>query len=227
MAPSSPYVQPVPNATAMRPDKGQDYKGQVGGQVVAIGDARVDAVKNDPSGFGKAIYYTLLNGPSAGTQIYVGHAQPTVKPFDYPKAGQPVATLVKARTIPGSNASQDGWVEVGIANGGKPAYPSPEGGARLHALLGNAPAATPDSAAAQPPQADTTTSAVPSAALPPPNTLQPSAPPLPGAPLELPGTEQHVLAPHEVASAWGWLSEQHPSPDTQQFAYLAHLAAGG
>src|SRR5690348_4153711 len=126
------YVNPVPlGTTTMRQDKGQDYKGPVGGHVVAMGNAVVDAVKDDPSGFGKAVYYTLLDGPAKGQQIYVGHTQPLVQPGQQLQAGDPVSTLVKAGTIPGSNASQDGWTEIGLAKNGAPQYPAPLGGQRF------------------------------------------------------------------------------------------------
>ena len=69
------YVQPV-NGQVKRLDQGIDYQGNPGDPVVAIGLARVDYVKDDPGGFGKVVYYTLLDGPARGKQIYVGHAAP-------------------------------------------------------------------------------------------------------------------------------------------------------
>lgn len=112
------YVDPVAGATFERVDQGVDLKGKPGQPVLAIGDAQVDAVKADPGGFGTAIYYTLLNGAHAGQQIYVGHAQPTVKPGDQVAAGAPVARLLAK---PLGNATEPGWTEIGFAAGGVPA----------------------------------------------------------------------------------------------------------
>lgn len=113
------YVNPLPNGASFgRLDQGIDYQGNPGDPVVAIGLAHIDAVKPNPGGFGVAIYYTLLNGPKKGTQIYVGHAQPTVRAGQVVNAGEQVATLLQH---PLGNATQPGWTEIGIASGGAPA----------------------------------------------------------------------------------------------------------
>lgn len=117
----------------MRKDQGQDYQGKPGDHVVAIGNAHVDAVKADPHGFGTAIYYTLLDGPNKGQQIYVGHAAAMVKPGQVVNVGQPVAVLTAKG---GGNASKlTGWVEVGLAHNGTPMYAAPVGGDHFNALL--------------------------------------------------------------------------------------------
>jgi murein DD-endopeptidase MepM/ murein hydrolase activator NlpD len=111
------YVAPLQGATLGRVDQGQDFQGVPGSTVGAIGAGRVDAVKSDPNGFGKVVYYTILSGPAAGQQIYVGHAQPTVRPGQTLRPGQPVAKLLQK---PLGNATQPGWTEIGFANGGRP-----------------------------------------------------------------------------------------------------------
>lgn len=113
-----PYVMPVPGAAVNHLDQGIDYQGTPGQYVRAIGNARVDAVKADPGGFGTAVYYTLTSGPDAGKQIYVGHAAADVKPGQTVAAGAPVATLLQH---PLGNATQPGWTEIGFANNGAPA----------------------------------------------------------------------------------------------------------
>lgn len=128
------YVQPVPStAKTMRKDQGQDYQGKPGDHVVAIGNAHIDAVKADPKGFGVAIYYTLLDGPAKGQQIYVGHAAAMVKPGQVVNVGQPVAVLQEKS---GGDASKlSGWTEVGLAANGRPMYAAPVGGDHFQALL--------------------------------------------------------------------------------------------
>jgi hypothetical protein len=128
------YVQPVPStAKTMRKDQGQDYQGKPGDHVVAIGNAHVDAVKSDPKGFGVAIYYTLLDGPAKGQQIYVGHAAAMVKPGQVVQVGQPVAVLQEKSG--GDAANLPGWTEVGLAHNGRPMYAAPVGGDHFQALL--------------------------------------------------------------------------------------------
>jgi hypothetical protein len=111
------YVAPV-DAQKRRLDQGIDYQGNPGDPVVAIGRARVDAVKADPRGFGKAIYYTLLDGPMKGRQIYVGHAQPVVHAGETIGAGTPVAVLLEHSL--GNASNLKGWTEIGFARNGVP-----------------------------------------------------------------------------------------------------------
>jgi hypothetical protein len=117
MAQPSSYVAPVQGAVR-RLDQGIDYQGKPGDPVVAIGRARVDAVKSDPGGFGKAVYYTLLDGPMKGRQIYVGHAQPVVHVGEIVGAGDSVATLLTHGL--GNAGNLSGWTEIGFANKGAP-----------------------------------------------------------------------------------------------------------
>lgn len=117
------YVKPV-KGSFQRVDEGVDYKGTPGDHVVAIGRARIDYVKDNPGGFGKVIYYTLLDGPNAGQQIYVGHARPDVKSGQTIAMGQSVATLLQH---PLGSATQPGWVEIGFASGGRPTATSDVG----------------------------------------------------------------------------------------------------
>jgi hypothetical protein len=123
----------------MRQDQGQDYQGSAGGQVLALGNARVDAIKPDPGGFGTALYYTLVGGPNAGQQFYVGHAQPTVKVGQMLKPGQPIARLVS----PGLGPSPSYWTEIGFAKGGVPEYGMDQGGAKFDAYLKGLPGIQP------------------------------------------------------------------------------------
>lgn len=113
------YVRPVKGAAIRRLDQGIDYQGKPGEHVVAMGLARVDAVKPNPGGFGQVIYYTLLTGPMKGRQIYVGHAAPTVHQNQIVQAGEPVATLLEHSLGNAHNLS--GWAEIGFARGGVPA----------------------------------------------------------------------------------------------------------
>ncbi|MHB8742570.1 MAG: hypothetical protein ACYC9L_05530 [Sulfuricaulis sp.] len=114
---ASGYVKPV-QGKIQRFDQGIDIQGKPGDHVVAIGLARVDAVKPDPGGFGQAIYYTLLSGPMRGQQIYVGHTQPSVKPGQIVQGGDPVSTLLQHGLGNAQNLS--GWVEMGFAKNGAP-----------------------------------------------------------------------------------------------------------
>jgi murein DD-endopeptidase MepM/ murein hydrolase activator NlpD len=132
----SGYVAPV-LGKVMRLDQGIDYQGTPGAAVRAIGNARVDAIKPDPGGFGLTIYYTLLDGPARGQQIYVGHAMPTVKPGENIAAGEPVAQLLP-RPL-GNAAHLPGWTEVGLATNSVPVSHGPgdtSAAKRLQELLG-------------------------------------------------------------------------------------------
>lgn len=112
------YVKPV-DADFRRLDQGVDYQGKPGTFVKAIGLARVDAVKSDPGGFGNVVYYTLLDGPMRGQQIYVGHAEPVVVAGRIIQAGDPVAMLTAHSG--GNAANLPGWTEIGFAKNGVPA----------------------------------------------------------------------------------------------------------
>lgn len=115
------YVSPLDKVTSIqRVDQGQDLTGVPGEPVRAIGAAHVDAVKPDPGGFGYAEYYTLTDGPLAGEQFYVGHAQPDVKAGQTVAAGAPIATLLQHPY----GTSTPGWVEIGQAKNGVPAASS-------------------------------------------------------------------------------------------------------
>lgn len=114
---ASGYYKPV-KGKFVRFDQGVDIQGKPGDHVVAIGLARVDAVKQDPGGFGTAIYYTLLSGPMRGQQIYVGHAQASVKAGQIVQGGDPVATLLRSGL--GNAQGLAGWTEIGFAKNGAP-----------------------------------------------------------------------------------------------------------
>jgi hypothetical protein len=151
-------VNPVPQGTKeVTQDQGIDYQGKPGDYVVAIGKARIDAVKSDPGGFGVVVYYTLLDGPSKGTQVYVGHAKPVVHAGQVVAAGRPISMLVHNS----GGGAPPGWAEIGIAQGGVPMYKgtthagSTQGGQALLGLLsgaGNAPTQTGQDAGQQPTQ---------------------------------------------------------------------------
>lgn len=224
------YVSPVAAGTrTMREDQGQDYQGTPGQPVVAIGNATVDAVKKDPGGFGRVVYYTLQDGPYAGQQIYVGHAQPTVKPGQHVNAGDPVATLLEK---PLGNATGPGWAEIGLAKGGQPEYGMSDGGANFQRLIRNAaaskalltdPAANP----AAPVPVAAPAQAPAGLALPVP-VVPPSTPDVPqaAAAVALPGSV--TILPHQTAQLWQQVATQDMmiSPDTQALFKNAQLAAG-
>lgn len=130
-------------AKIMQQDQGQDYAGQAGEHVLALGDAHIDAIKPNPGGFGTAIYYTVTSGPQKGQQFYVGHASPVVQVGQTVKRGDPVAQLVSPSL---GGASTPYWTEVGFAKGGVPEYTYGPGGAKfdsyLRGLQGVQPTAT-------------------------------------------------------------------------------------
>lgn len=113
------YVSPLTGAKFGRLDQGIDLQGTPGQTVNAIGDGTI-TVKPDPGGFGQAVYETLTSGPKAGTEYYVGHAQPDVKTGQSVHAGDPLATLLQH---PLGNATQPGWTEIGPATNGAPTSP--------------------------------------------------------------------------------------------------------
>lgn len=223
----SSYVSPVPKGTQkMRSDQGQDYKGQPGQSVVAIGHAHVDAVKDDPNGFGKVVYYTLLDGPSKGQQIYVGHALPVVYAGQVIEAGKPVARLLQS---PLGNAKQPGWTEVGLAKDGVPEFGvHDDGGSKLAALLkgareqaGYGVSAVATSPAASAAVAPTDTSVPdPTFTAPPP-----TASPAPGPDVQMPGSVNYQT--NDLAALWDQLASQNfASPETRQFAQNASILGG-
>lgn len=158
------YVAPV-KGQVRRLDQGIDYQGKPGDHVVAIGRAIVNYVKDNPGGFGKAIYYTLLDGPMKGRQIYVGHAQPLVHAGETIAAGAPLATLL-AHGL-GNASGLAGWTEIGFAKNGAP---QPGSATAFQAFVQNLNAAAPgpaDSAPAGPTGAPAVGAA--GAAAPPPS----------------------------------------------------------
>jgi hypothetical protein len=226
-------VSPVPpDVQVKRADQGRDYQGKPGQKVVAIGRARVDAVKDDPGGFGKVVYYTLLDGPSKGQQIYVGHAIPVVglTKGKTIAAGQPVATLGKKGLGNASNLT--GWVEVGLAKGGAPMFASPNGARPLEKLLRGAVSYTAPAATAAP---DAVAQAAPAVAqafdaniTAPVSPAPPTALGTPGPDVQLPGSVDYTISPHhEVASLWDQAA-QGPlvSPETMQMVRNAQLSTG-
>lgn len=219
------YVPPLPRGgTFRRYDQGIDYQGHPFDPVVAIGRARVDAVKDDPGGFGKAVYYTLLDGPAKGTQIYVGHALPLVRPGQIVKAGGEIAALQKSGL--GNASGLAGWVEIGIAKNGAPAFSAPTGGQAFANLLKatspNAPAPTqnaPSSAPASPAPIDTSQETFTGAEPPSPDTTQPLLLP--------PGVTLPSSAPAYLAQLWQQIASQaQVSPDTLAYAQNAAIAGG-
>lgn len=214
---ASNYVSPVPPGIAVkRSDQGRDYQGTPGQRIVAIGRARVDAVKDDPGGFGKAIYYTLLDGPSKGQQIYVGHAQPSVRAGQVIAAGKPVATLLKSSL--GNAAGMPGWVEIGLARGGAPMYPS-NGARPLEKLLrgaSTAPSTQPDQTTSTAPAVaqalDLNANIAPPTPVPPPTAMG-----VPSPDVQLPGSVNYAADPqNNTASLWGQVAQGNlVSPETQ------------
>lgn len=223
---ASPYVSPVPsNVKVKRLDHGVDYQGNPGQRIVAIGNAVVDAVKSDPSGYGTVVYYTLTDGPHAGQQIFVGHARPDVKPGQKLSAGDQVATL---QQVSGGDAKGlVGWTEIGLAKNGAPQYGKDQGGWQFQQLLvgaaktSDAPVAAPGSVGPDAPVGDATASPVPAQAPmlgTPPGATDPVA--------DLPGTAQHYL-PGQGGAAETWqaiAALPDLSPDTQR---LIALSGGG
>ena len=217
MAPS--YVQPVPSsAKTMRKDQGQDYQGKPGDHVVAIGNAHIDAVKADPKGFGVAIYYTLLDGPAKGQQIYVGHAAAMVKPGDVVNAGQPVAVLGK--TGLGNASKLSAWTEVGLAHNGAPMYAAPVGGDHFNALLKGSGYVdqTPVSAGSAAPSGNQAAPTVTDTRQVPQFDTGSYQPPT----LTTPGSGP------QVAQWWQQIANQpNVSPETQAWAQNATSSTGG
>ncbi len=205
---ASNYVRPVAGMFK-RQDQGADIQGKPGDNVVAMGLARIDAVKDDPGGFGKAIYYTLLDGPLRGQQIYVGHTQPLVGPGRIVQAGQPVSTLLQHGL--GNAADLSGWVEIGFAKNG---VPQPGSSGRFKALLDKSsatPIAPPPAPVSSQPDlsAYDTTAVTPSAPVQPEDTQ----------PLLEGGIQS------EPASLWQRVVQGSTSPDPMTLQY-ANLAGG-
>ena len=216
---ASGYVKPV-QGTIKRLDQGIDFQGKPGGSVVAIGLARVDYVKDDPNGFGKAIYYTLLSGPMRGQQIYVCHTQPNVTQGQILQAGDRVSTLLASG---GGNASSlAGWTEIGFAKNG-----APEGrgsARRFQKFINNLPYSTSTpTAQPQPPATEQQQQPLPSA----PQAdyaVQQVEPPSPET------TQPQVLSPGTADSASLWQKVTGlggVSADTQAYAQNVLTAAGG
>lgn len=216
-----PYVRPV-QGKVVRADQGLDIQGKPGDPVVAIGLARVDAVKDDPGGFGKAVYYTLLDGPQRGRQIYVGHAQPTVTAGQMVQAGDSVATLLEHGL--GNAANLSGWAEVGFAKDGAPDPSAP--GTKFAGFYKSLGAAVPQQAPAPATQ--------PQAAPQTVDTSQDTTSLVPGGPPDPTVTQPQVLPPgyggvQDVSAAlWRQVTSQPGvSQDTLAYAQNAFTATGG
>ncbi len=222
-----PYVHPV-DAKQMRQDQGRDFQGKPGTPVVAIGLARVDYVKDDPGGFGKVVYYTLLSGPLRGQQIYVGHAAPNVTAGQVVQAGQPVAVLQQHSG--GNAASLPGWTEIGFAKNG-----TPDGAAsnRFNKFLKTLGTGEPYTGSVAAPVADTGSQAVDTTGtqqtspdLSASYAVQSVQPPDPSTtqPLQLEPGSGPV---DDVPQLWQTIASQsNVSADTQQYAANAQIATG-
>src|SRR5438552_584524 len=92
-----------------RTDRGQDFATRPGGQVLAIGRARV---MTDRGYFpGRTVVLQLLDGPFAGRFVFYGHARRAlVRPGQVVRAGQPVS-IAGGVGAPGD----PGHMEVGFA----------------------------------------------------------------------------------------------------------------
>lgn len=227
----SSYVKPVVGEVK-RLDQGIDFQGTPGDTVSAMGLARVDAVKDDPGGFGKVVYYTLLDGPNKGQQIYVGHAAPTVHPGKIVNAGDPVATLLEHGLGNASNLA--GWTEVGFAKGGVPEANSAK---RFQAFVDKAGVAVPADVSAAPaspapvsaapvdqtgtqPYVPTVTTQAPPAGPPAPESTQ-AFQPAPGSGMYAASTGQML------ADEWNRIASQPgASPDSLLLAQNAALLGG-
>lgn len=110
----SGYLNPIPRGSVFeRNDQGVDFRTTPGSAIPVLGNARVVRVSNDAGGFGKAIYYQLLDGPQKGRYVYVGHADPMAQPGQLLRAGQMVA---RSRQRPyGNAAGTPGHIEMGWA----------------------------------------------------------------------------------------------------------------
>lgn len=214
------YVAPVAGK-AIRLDQGIDFQGKPGDHVGAIGLARVDYIKDDPEGFGKAIYYTLMDGPKRGQQVYVGHAQPTVHQGQIVQAGDPVATLLLHGLGNASNLS--GWTEVGFAKDGAPLPGSAKQFAAFLKNLGSA-ASTGDQTASTPQASQAPAQSV----VQPPTLGQPnvdvSPDPAGSQPFEPAPGSGMGSASSFVAELWNRV--QPTSPDTQLLQQNAQSLGG-
>ncbi len=209
----------------MRQDQGRDFQGKVGTPVVAIGLARVDYVKDDPGGFGKVVYYTLLSGPLRGQQIYVGHAAPNVTAGQVVQAGQPVAVLQQHS---GGNAgSLPGWTEIGFAKNGTPDGASSNRFTKFLKTLGTGSTYTGSVATPVAQSTDTTGTQQMSPDLSASYAVQSVQPPDPSTtqPLQLEPGSGPV---DDVPQLWQTIASQpNASTDTQSYAQNVQTATGG
>jgi peptidase M23-like protein len=149
-AQSSAQTSTVPRAASMyrfpvadgqlfreeRTDRGQDFATRPGGQVLAIGRARV--MTNRGYFPGRTVVLQLLDGPYADRFVFYGHARRAlVRPGQLVRAGQPVS-IAGGVGAPGN----PGHMEVGFALTEDGVIPqtsrcdhyTPSGG-EMHALL--------------------------------------------------------------------------------------------
>jgi murein DD-endopeptidase MepM/ murein hydrolase activator NlpD len=92
-----------------RTDRGQDFSTKPGGQVLAIGRAKV--MTNRGYFPGRTVVLQLLDGPYAGRFVFYGHARRAlVRTGQTVKAGQPVS-IAGGVGAPG----EPGHMEVGFA----------------------------------------------------------------------------------------------------------------
>lgn len=228
------YVKPVKGAAVRRLDQGIDYQGKPGEPIVAMGLARVDAVKDDPGGFGKVVYYTLLTGPMKGKQIYVGHAQPTVHQNQIVQAGDPVATLL-AHSL-GNAHDLSGWTEIGFASGGAPASGGANDTRSAKQFLAFVKQAGDAKQSAAPADAGNSGSGTPVGAAASPQIPQPGAAPqidtspapAESLPYEPPPGSGINSASAFAADTWSRIASQPNSdPESQLLAQNAQTTLGG
>ena len=92
------YVSPFVSATQGRIDMGVDFTGA--GPIVAIGNARILATGAPGWPEGGGVLYRLLDGPEAGSVIYVYEGvSATVRPGQWVAAGQQIASFVEGGSI--------------------------------------------------------------------------------------------------------------------------------
>lgn len=245
-------MKPAPRwgdkAVMRRSDQGQDYQGNPGEGVVAIGKAKVVYVNLQSSGFGNYVVYQLLDGPAKGQRIYVGHAQANVHEGQVLYAGQRVATLLKNPLGNAHNRNLPGWTEIGLAGAdNNPVLhgTGSSGGAELLAKVldgagaytdNGTPTPSPDPNAVTPPlPGDVPTTTDPTGQVLG-NQLSSSIYALPqvgGAPqasAPLAGDEESTyLTPQtDAASSWQLIASNGPvSQDTIRLAQLASYGQNG
>ncbi len=92
------YVSPFVSATQGRTDMGVDFTGT--GPIVAIGNARILATGAPGWPEGGGVLYRLLDGPEAGSVVYVYEGvRATVRDGQWVAAGQQIASFVEGGSI--------------------------------------------------------------------------------------------------------------------------------